>query len=438
MLPEEYHRFILSWLRFNRRISIPTKEQLDTLELHPPMALPLNRFLASKVCNMDETPIPFTFADDATYNLIGDKTIGTNGERSGWDKRQATVILYVFADGNLWLKPKLIFKGTPTKEGGEIMDKEGHLYDLGVTVEFNDKAWNNGEMTLEWAMEEFIPTVKPSLREPALLAMDCVGFHKSPELLEYLRTNHVSTSMVPPGCTSVCQPLDTAVNKPFKEILTRLSEEHIEKMEALNPNLKWTTSMKRIQLTKNVAEAWRIMCTEKKEMLAKSFLDTGIYLHTDGSQDHLISIKGYAHGEPQIGNFWRTDKEIEEYQLAHQKVPEIGDNGEYILEDGTFLRTYTWLSADQLKAAIKLRGITGIGTKDQMIKALKLDDMTNKPGCKEFLVEGYIHQAITEKPTYQAGLSSWQVTGYSHSASEYDKWEVPNEESDDEFIEIDT
>ena len=48
------------------------------------------------------------------------------------DERQATVMLYVFADG------------TSTKEGGEIMDKEfeGPLYDSGVTVEFNDKAWN--------------------------------------------------------------------------------------------------------------------------------------------------------------------------------------------------------------------------------------------------------------------------------------------------------
>jgi hypothetical protein len=42
-----------------------------------------------------------------------------------------------------------------------------------------------------------------------------------------------------------------------------------------------------------------------------------------------------GHGEPEIGDYSQTDAEIEAYQHTHVKIPEIGENGEYILEDDT-------------------------------------------------------------------------------------------------------
>lgn len=56
---------------------------------------------------------------------------------------------------------------------------------------------------MEWAIYEFLPTVQPSLANPALLAMDCVSFYKSPELLQLLRENYVIVVIIPPGCTSL-------------------------------------------------------------------------------------------------------------------------------------------------------------------------------------------------------------------------------------------
>jgi hypothetical protein len=62
-----------------------------------------------------------------------------------------------------------------------------------------------------------------------------------------------------------------------------------------------------------------------------------------------------------------TDEEIEAYQQAHVKIPEIGENGEYMLEDGKPLRQYALLSNAQLRAALRARGIPGIGNKEKMI-----------------------------------------------------------------------
>jgi len=115
--------------------------------------------------------------------------------------------------------------------------------------------------------------------------------------------------MIPPGCTGILQPLDTHVNKVIKAISTRLVEENTTHEEE-NPDFKWTASKKRIQMTHCVAEAFRTLREQHADMIAKSFLDVGLSLPADGSQDHLLSIKGFPHGEPEIDDYSQTDAEI--------------------------------------------------------------------------------------------------------------------------------
>jgi len=121
---------------------------------------------------------------------------------------------------------------------------------------------------------------------------------------------------------------------------------------------------KRIQVIHCVAKAYKRFCDQHGDIVCKSFLDVGLSLPPDGSQDHL-SIKDFEHGNPIIGDFAQTDEEIEAYQRAHIKIPEIGENGEYILEDGKPLRQYALLSNAQLRAALRARGIPGIAVDRQ-------------------------------------------------------------------------
>jgi len=79
--------------------------------------------------NFDETPIPFEYIDKKTYNTRGAKTITAKTDRSGWDKRQATLVLYIFADGVLRIQPKLIFYGKAIDEGGKIVSRTQSIVD---------------------------------------------------------------------------------------------------------------------------------------------------------------------------------------------------------------------------------------------------------------------------------------------------------------------
>jgi hypothetical protein len=168
----------------------------------------------------------------------------------------------------------IIFRGEPPAKGGSIFSKEKDRYHPGVIVNFNEKAWNNGALFLEWITKELIPIMKPMEIDPVLLAMDCVSFHKTPEVLETLKVNHVQIVMVPSGCTGILQPLDTHVNKPLKAILSELVEEDTQRKEEANPGFKWTPSLKRIQVTHRVAKAYKRLCNQHDDIVRKSYLLT--------------------------------------------------------------------------------------------------------------------------------------------------------------------
>ena len=85
--------------------------------------------------------------------MKGAKTVWAKQTRDGWDKRQATLILYVFTDGLPQIKPMLIFHAVT---GVQIRCKEEDLYDKCVTVEFNPTAYNNEALFLRWIEEELI------------------------------------------------------------------------------------------------------------------------------------------------------------------------------------------------------------------------------------------------------------------------------------------
>ena len=55
--------------------------------------------------------------------------------------------------------------------------------------------------------------------QPSFLVMDLFAAHKTEEVLDTLRANDITVSMIPGGCTGLVQPIDVSINRPFKDIL---------------------------------------------------------------------------------------------------------------------------------------------------------------------------------------------------------------------------
>lgn len=291
-IPIEYQTLVINWLRFNRRNSQPRLPMfLQTI-----LQTPVSRFEESNICNLDETPIPFEYLEGKTYDTVGEKTIWAKASQNGWDKRQASLVLCVFADGVPRVPPMIIFRGK-----GERLGREREHYHPGVSVEFNEKAYMNDKLFLRYIDEHLIPVLGG---RPTLFALDLIGSHKTPAVLDKLRSHNITPSLIPGGCTSLIQPLDVSINKPFKEILREFTDTAIFESESVEAFDKWTVSDRRILTTSCVGDTFYKFHLDKGDLIRKVFRKVGLSLPVDGSCDHELDIKGFSGLE--IGD-WHAD-----------------------------------------------------------------------------------------------------------------------------------
>jgi uncharacterized radical SAM superfamily Fe-S cluster-containing enzyme len=83
---------------------------------------------------------------------------------------------------------------------------------------------------------------------------------------------------------------------------------------------KWAISEKRVIYTHTVFNVLERLQTEKRNIIAKSFCDTGIYIAPDKSEDHLIRIKGFEDKPIVLGDLKYRDRDIEGYKYRPIKV----------------------------------------------------------------------------------------------------------------------
>ncbi|RPB01809.1 hypothetical protein L873DRAFT_1566635, partial [Choiromyces venosus 120613-1] len=279
-LPSDFSNAILNWMRFNRRNS---QLRPGNGQVPGDVLADVGRYTLSNIVNMDQTPLPFEYLEGRTYNQKGEKTIWAQSSHSGWDKRQATIQLAVFADGIPRVKPLVFFRGLGV---GATILTERETYDPRVVVKFNPKAYANSSNMVEWLDEQLVPILEG---RPTLLVLDLFGAHKTEEVLDTFSANDIVVSMIPGGCTSLVQPLDVSINQPFKDIL-RVEEERI--LLAGERLVGSMIGQRRVLTTWAVGEAWERFTRDRREVVVKAFRVLGISLPISSVCDQEISVKG--------------------------------------------------------------------------------------------------------------------------------------------------
>uniref|UniRef100_A0A0B7KKN3 SAP domain-containing protein n=1 Tax=Bionectria ochroleuca TaxID=29856 RepID=A0A0B7KKN3_BIOOC len=355
--PEEAVPIVNNFLRFIRRISNQRSTALDRILV---TMSPTRRFRRGCIVNIDETPIPFEYLDGYTYEVKGTKTIQGKSDRSGWNKRQATLILYIFADGIQRLKPKVIFHGKPE---GQIFENEGYLYSPDVTVEFNDTAYNNEELFRYWIANELAVILDG---KEHMLVMDVASFHTTDDVLQDLRSRKITTALIPPGCTSLLQPLDTTVNKPFKQWLAEAAFTYVEQHDP-DGTKKWSVQDKRVMTTHTVAAACKRL-SEQPDLVSNAFLQCGISIRPDGSQDDKIRIKDVPAEAIDFSNWEKAEQAVVN---AYEIVDQLCDDEEITVSEDDLTIALKTLRITDLKELLRLRGLTISGKKKDLIERLE-------------------------------------------------------------------
>ncbi|GBC24355.2 pogo transposable element with KRAB domain [Rhizophagus irregularis DAOM 181602=DAOM 197198] len=205
-------------------------------------------FELCNIFNMDETPVWFDMAGNFTIHTKGDKTIHIRG--TGNEKNRFTVVLTCAADGTKF--PAIcIFKGKQMPRGEQAPS--------GVIVWFQESGWMNTDLMKRGHLEESVKN----------------AFHDT----------NVDLAVIPGGLTSICQPLDVAINKPFKDNLRKEWHHWMS-----NGGAGYTTSgnLRRAKISdvcKWVKRAWENI---SDDIIIRSFKKCGISNDLDGSEDDLV------------------------------------------------------------------------------------------------------------------------------------------------------
>lgn len=181
------------------------------------------------IINMDQTPVFFTMATKYTLELVGTRSVPSLGTPHLGSTSRATAFLSITANGK-FLKSLVVFKGT---EGGKV-SREFPDYNPGALYQAQTKAWCDKRVMLYWInniLGPYIRTAPPDVR-PVLL-LDRYSCHIMDEVVDLIFAMGVEIVYVPGGCTSLAQPLDVGINKPFKDRIRKKWEQWVTHEKAI-------------------------------------------------------------------------------------------------------------------------------------------------------------------------------------------------------------
>jgi hypothetical protein len=201
--------FSLRKTKVSQKLPAATEEKLRQFQRYVIRLRTFNNYPLGLIGNMDETPVWFDMEQGLTINPKGEKTVHIR--TTGNERNRFTVVLTCLADGTK-LPPVIIFKG---KQWPRTQPPPPR----GIIVWWQEKGWMDEEGMRKWT--DYWSTYRTGglTKTPAMLVFDSFSGHLTDSVKNDLRENNTDLVVIPGGLTSVCQPLDVSINRPFKVYL---------------------------------------------------------------------------------------------------------------------------------------------------------------------------------------------------------------------------
>lgn len=241
----------------------------------------------SMIINLDEVPVWF---DNSSLKVLDKKNKKHVRNRSnGRQKSRITVILAQCADGTK-LPPLVIFKTLGSSEDmHEYFRKK-----FGCKIFFRSSTKSTSNIPI---FVDYLANLFPDDAHK-LLILDSSNTHGYKPKLKKIKgdvetimtARNIHYAIIPEHTTPIVQPLDTHVNKIFKNKLKKYwadyMTENIDKL-CSNGTVVDTDDLARILISDFVFKAWNEV---DSSLVIKSFKDDGFSLKLDGSEEHLCRV----------------------------------------------------------------------------------------------------------------------------------------------------
>ncbi|XP_077109885.1 uncharacterized protein LOC143766246 isoform X2 [Ranitomeya variabilis] len=234
--------------------------------------------------NMNETLMTFDLPSNRTGSRLRNRTILPRTTEN--EKKHFTVVLSCLANGTK-LRPVVIFKRKTLPKNVKFPPR--------ITVCAHIKGWMDEDETKKWLEDIWNGRPGAALKKkPSLLVWDMYRAHTSDEIKTLAKSSEVTLAVIPSGLTSVLQPLDVCLNKPFKERVRKMWHEWMSSDQArltkvgnlMNPDIEL--------IAKWVRDAWEDI---PEDMVERAFKKCGISNAMDGSENSALYENDSSDGD---------------------------------------------------------------------------------------------------------------------------------------------
>lgn len=190
---------------------------------------------AALYVNSDQTQVVYAPGDKKTWAVKGSKQVELIGED---EKRAFTVLVSVACDGTL-LPMQAVYSGkTKRSRPSQSSPHYEDLVNLGFLLQESGTKtyWSNFETMQDFVNQILAPyfdNTKARLGLPSsqmsIWSIDVWSSHRSEQFRTWMSVTHpfIILDYVPGGCTSVAQPCDVGIQRPFKLSIVRSYHEDI-------------------------------------------------------------------------------------------------------------------------------------------------------------------------------------------------------------------
>jgi hypothetical protein len=174
--------------------------------------------------------------------------------------------------------PICIFKGKQLPRG-ETIPK-------GVICWFQENGWMTSELMNHYI--EFLSRIRMSenlSKESAMMVYDSFRGHLEESIKTKFHQHNFHLAIIPAGLTSVCQPLDVSINKPFKDYMRK---EWYEWMSQGGAGETAAGNLKRARISNVCGWVKRSWDAVSNQIIFNSFKKCAISNMLDGSEDDMV------------------------------------------------------------------------------------------------------------------------------------------------------
>lgn len=229
-------------------------------------------FPLSSIGNMDETPVQFDMLGSTTVDFKGAKTITVKS--TGHEKSRFTVVLSCLANG-VKLTPMVIFKRKTLPK---------LKFPPGILVHVQENGWIDEDGVRLW-LNKIWDKRPGNFNNRSLLSWDMFRSHLTDKVKQNLKDLRTEQAVIPGGLTSVLQPLDVCLNRPFKQYLRELWNEWMVKGKKSYTNSGNMRAPELDVFCQFIIDAWAKV---KTESVIKAFKKCCISNALDGSEDDIL------------------------------------------------------------------------------------------------------------------------------------------------------